>query len=144
MPCFTSAVPTPCQSQASASPNYDSGRNHQTMNQEVKKYFEKQPKLQKEILEKVRAVIQKAAPEASELMSYGVPAFKLNGQSVLYAAFKAHIGLYPEPATIKAFEKELKNYSTSKGTIRFELSNPIPYDLIEKIVKYKYEKMSNK
>ncbi|MFA4930898.1 MAG: DUF1801 domain-containing protein [Patescibacteria group bacterium] len=107
------------------------------MDQVVKQYFTKLQSPQKEILEKVRQTIQKSAPQAKERMSYGVPAFVLKGGSIMYAAFKTHIGLYPEPATIEAFNKELKNYETAKGTIKFPLDEPIPYNLIAKIIKYK-------
>lgn len=111
------------------------------MNSEVKKYFDKQKSPQKEILKKIRTLIQNTAPLAKECMSYGAPAFKFNGILVLYAAFKNHIGLYPEPEAIKVFKKELLTYETSKGTIKFSLDKPIPYDLIEKIIKYKYNKL---
>jgi uncharacterized protein YdhG (YjbR/CyaY superfamily) len=115
------------------------------MNEDVKKYIEKHKSPQKEILKKIRIVIQNSAPLANETMSYGVPAFKINGHLlVAYAAFKQHIGLYPEPDTIQSFEKELKSYKTSKGTIQFRLDQPIPYDVIEKIIKYKYNKLSEK
>lgn len=112
------------------------------MDKKVSYYFNKLPSWQKEILEKVRTVIQNAAPLADEAMSYGVPAFKLHGRLlVAYAIFKKHIGLYPEPETIVKFEKELKNYITSTGTIQFSLSQPIPYDVIENIITYKYNKL---
>ncbi len=90
-----------------------------------------------EILQKIRRLIQKTAPDATEAMSYGVPAFNLNGNLVLFAAFKKHIGLYPEPSGIEAFKKELSEYETAKGTIKFPLDRPIPYDLVKKIVKYR-------
>jgi len=111
------------------------------MDDEVKKYFNRQKSPQKEILKKIRTLIQNSAPLAKECMSYGAPAFKYIKILVLYAAFKNHIGIYPEPDTIKAFKKELVNYETSKGTIKFSLDKPIPYDLIEKIIKYKYNKL---
>lgn len=107
------------------------------MNIEVGQYIDKQAPLQKEILLKIRKLILKAAPLATEAMSYGVPAFKLNGILIMYAAFTNHVGIYPEPQTIKAFKKELMDYEISKGTIRFKLAEPIPYRLIEKIVKYR-------
>lgn len=113
------------------------------MDKKVTDYFDKQKSPQKEILKKVRTIIQNLAPLANEAMSYGVPAFKINGRLlVAYAAFKKHVGLYPEPETIKSFEKELKSYTTLKGTIQFKLNQPIPYDLIEKIIIYKYNKLS--
>ena len=83
-------------------------------------------------------MLKKLLPKAEEKLSYGVPSFKLDGKTIMYAAFKNHIGLYPEPKIIEFFKDELKPYPTSKGTIKFDLSEPIPYDLIEKIVRYKY------
>jgi uncharacterized protein YdhG (YjbR/CyaY superfamily) len=113
------------------------------MKDEIQLYIDKQAPLQKEILEKLRKPIKKSAPLATEAMSYGVPAFKFKGNLVLYAAFKNHIGIYPEPKTIQVFKNELKNYDTSKGTIKFALDKQIPYDLIEKIVKYKYKNLKS-
>lgn len=89
------------------------------------------------ILKKMRTTIKEIVPEAEETMGYGVPTFKLNGKNLIhYAAFKAHIGLYPGPDAIKAFSGELKPYETSKGTIRLPLDSPIPYDLIVNITAY--------
>lgn len=87
-------------------------------------------------LQNIRKLVQKTAPDAKEAMSYGVPAFKLNGNLVLFAAFKKHIGLYPKPSVIKKFEEELTNYETAKGTIKFPLDRPMPYNLIERMVKF--------
>ena len=87
------------------------------------------------ILEKVRQAIQKAAPEATETISYGIPTFNLNGKHlVLFAGWKHQISLYPIPAGDEAFQQELSHYKRAKGTIQFPLDNPIPYDLVEKIV----------
>ena len=108
------------------------------MDKKVTEYIDKQPLLQKDILVKIRELIRDLIPNAEEKMSYGVPAFKLKGKQILYAAFKEHIGIYPEPEIIEKFEKELKNYETAKGTIKFSLDKPVPYDLIKKIVEQKY------
>lgn len=108
------------------------------MNNEVQAYINKQVSPQKEIIKKIRNLIQKTVPVAIEGMSYGVPAFKLNGSNlIVYAAFKNHVGIYPEPETIKVFEKELTNYETSKGAVKFKIDKPIPYSLIKKIIKYR-------
>ncbi len=96
------------------------------------------PEIRKE-LEKIRIVIKKSAPEATEAISYGMPTFKLKGNLVHFAAFKNHIGFFPTPKPIEVFSKELAEYVTSKGTIRFPLDKPIPYDLIEAIVKFRVE-----
>ena len=90
------------------------------------------------ILEKLRRTIQKAAPEAVEAISYGIPTFKLNGRYLVYfAAWKNHIGFYPMPSGAKAFKKELSVYKQGKGSIQFSLDKPIPYDLISKIITFR-------
>ena len=91
----------------------------------------------REILEKVRATIKKAAPDAEESIGYGIPTYKLNGNLVHFGGFKKHIGFYPAPSGIKAFEEELSKYPGAKGSIQFPLDQPIPYALITKIVKYR-------
>lgn len=107
------------------------------MSQQLLTHLSKQPSPQKEILEELRAFLKNLLPLAEETLSYGVPAFKYQGKSLLYAAFKNHLGLYPEPDVIAAFAKELTAYQTAKGTIQFPLDQPLPYDLIEKMVGYK-------
>ena len=91
----------------------------------------------REMLIKVRKLIQRLAPDATEAMTYGIPTFKLNGNLVHFAAFKNHLGFYPDPSAIIAFEDKLKEYNCATGTIRFPFSKPIPYDLIEEIVRYR-------
>lgn len=93
-------------------------------------------------LEQVRATIHKAAPGAEERISYGIPAFRLDGKYLIYfAAHKKHIGLYPVPTGVVAFEKDFSRYHTSgKGTIRFPLDKPMPLRLIARIVKYRIGK----
>ena len=108
------------------------------MDKKVSEYIDKQPLPQKEILGKIRELIRELIPTAEEKMSYGAPAFKLNGKQILYAAFKSHIGIYPEPEIIEKFKNELKDYETAKGTVKFSLNRPIPYDLIKKIIIEKY------
>jgi uncharacterized protein YdhG (YjbR/CyaY superfamily) len=87
------------------------------------------------ILEKVRATIRRAAPNATEKISYQVPAFKLPGILVYFAAWKKHIGLYPPISGDKGLEKAVARYAGPKGNLQFPLDEPIPYDLIEGIVK---------
>ena len=89
------------------------------------------------ILEKLRRTIRKAAPEAQEVISYQMPAFKYQGILVYFAAYKNHIGFYPTPTGIAAFKKELSAYQTSKGTVRFPIDKPLPLDLTSKIVKFR-------
>jgi uncharacterized protein YdhG (YjbR/CyaY superfamily) len=87
------------------------------------------------ILRKVRTTISKAAPAAKETISYQMPAFKLHGILVYFAAWKKHIGLYPPVSGDKALEKALAPYAGPKGNLQFPLDQPIPYDLIERIVR---------
>jgi uncharacterized protein YdhG (YjbR/CyaY superfamily) len=87
------------------------------------------------VLEKVRATISSAAPEAKETISYLMPAFKLHGILVYFAAWKNHIGLYPPISGDKALEKAVARYAGPKGNLQFPLAQPIPYALIERIVK---------
>jgi uncharacterized protein YdhG (YjbR/CyaY superfamily) len=89
--------------------------------------------------------IRKAAPSAEESISYRIPAFKLNGPLVYFAAYKSHIGLYPMTAAIKKkFKKELSVYEGGKGTIRLPLDKPIPYPLIGRIVKFQVRENLNR
>jgi uncharacterized protein YdhG (YjbR/CyaY superfamily) len=103
----------------------------------IDEYIGTFPENVQSILEKVRKTIQKAAPEAVETISYGIPSFNLNGRYLVYfAAWKRHISLYPIPSGDEAFQKELSTYLSGKATARFRLDKPIPYDLVEKIVKF--------
>lgn len=108
------------------------------MDKKISNYISNQDPKQKQVLLKIRKLIKKIIPNAEEKMSYGVPSFKLDDKTILYAAFKGHVGIYPDPSIIEFFSDDLKEYETSKGTIRFNLEKPIPYDLIEKIVMHKY------
>jgi len=91
----------------------------------------------REVLEKIRLTIRKAAPGAEEKISYMMPAFAQDGPLVYYAAFKDHIGFFPTSTGIAIFKDELAAYGTSKGTVRFPLGKPVPYGLIGRIVKYR-------
>ena len=88
-------------------------------------------------LKEVRAVIKAAAPEASEKISYQMPTFFLFGNLVHFAAFKNHIGFYPAPRGIEEFQKELSVYKGAKGSVQFPLDQPMPLDLICRIVKFR-------
>lgn len=88
-------------------------------------------------LQEMRAVIKKAAPGAQETIKYAMPTFTLNGNLVHFAAFKNHIGFYPTPSGIEAFEKELAMYKGAKGSVQFPLSQPLPLDLVARIVAYR-------
>lgn len=103
----------------------------------IDEYLKAFPEEIQSILGKIRKTIRKAAPDAVEAISYQMPTFKLNGNLVHFAAFRNHIGFYPVPSGIDAFKKELAPYIAGKGTLRFPLDKPIPYDLIEKIVVFR-------
>lgn len=98
----------------------------------------------KKLLETIRSTIRKAAPEATEKISYGIPTFYYNGNLVHFAAFKNHIGFFPTPSAIEAFQKELKDFKTSKGTVQLPLSDPLPLKLIERIVKFRVRENAQK
>ncbi|MGI8586440.1 MAG: iron chaperone [Chloroflexia bacterium] len=89
------------------------------------------------LLEAVRAVIKAAAPDAEERISYQMPAFALNGNLVYFAALKNHIGFYPTASGIEAFKAELSMYETTKSSVKFPISQPLPMDLISKIVQFR-------
>ena len=103
----------------------------------IDEYIYSQTDEVKLILEKIRQIIQSVAPDALEIISYGMPAFKAHGRMLVYfAGFKNHCSLFPANAgLIEEMKDELKNYKTSKGTIQFELDKPLPIALIKKIVK---------
>jgi uncharacterized protein YdhG (YjbR/CyaY superfamily) len=89
-----------------------------------------------DILEQVRATIRQAAPEAQETISYQIPPFKLKGRYLIYfAGYKEHVGVYPVPAGDDDFNAEISKYRAGKGTLRFRLDRPIPFDLIAKVVQ---------
>ena len=111
----------------------------------IDEYIKSHPKDIQMILEKIRKIIKQAAPEATEAISYGMPAFKINGKVLVYfAAFKHHIGFYALPSGNIAFKKELIQYKTGKGSIQFPLDQPIPYDLFKRIVIFRAEEQTNK
>jgi len=89
------------------------------------------------ILQRLRKIIKQAAPQAVEVISYNMPAFKLNKVLVYYAVHKTHIGLYPTPSPIMFFKDELVKFNTSKGAIQFPINKPLPTTLIKKIVRYR-------
>ncbi len=102
------------------------------------------PKKVQEILEKLRYVISNSAPKAEETISYQIPTFKLNGNLLHFAAYKNHIGFYPTPSGIEAFKKDLSLYEVAKGSVKFPINKPIPYDLIRKIVEYRVKENLDK
>jgi len=103
---------------------------------EIDTYIDGFPPEVAEVLTRIRATITAAAPEAVEAMSYGMPTYKFQGRNLVhFAGWKTHVGLYPAPSGIAAVADELAPYKVSKGSIRFELSEPVPHDLITRIVE---------
>lgn len=106
---------------------------------DIDEYIHGFPANVQKILQKVRKTIKKAAPDAQEVISYQMPAFKLNRIVVYFAGYQNHISLYPAPRGAAAFKKELAEYAGGKGTVQFPLDQPVPYDLVTRIVKYRVE-----
>lgn len=105
----------------------------------VSDYISGFPRPVQTVLKRVRAIIRKSMPGAEEVISYQIPAYKIDGHAVLYfAAWKEHYSIYPSTARlVAAFKDELADYERSKGTIRFPLSEPVPARLIERIAKFR-------
>lgn len=103
----------------------------------IKEYISLQPKEVQKGLKEMYQLVKKNAPGAEEVISYGMPAFKLHGILLYFAAASEHYGLYAMPGAIKAFKDRLEKYGTSKGTIRFPFGKPLPKKLIADIVKFR-------
>jgi uncharacterized protein YdhG (YjbR/CyaY superfamily) len=107
----------------------------------VDEYISAFPKETQTLLEKVRSSIRNKAPEAIESISYGMPAYKINGKALVYfAGYKNHIGFYATPTGHSEFANELSIYKQGKGSVQFPLDQTIPYELIERIVLFNVEK----
>ncbi len=98
-------------------------------------YLEMQPEAVRFVLEKLRQTIKNTAPAATELISYGMPAFKYNGMLCYFAAFAKHCSLFINPAIIVKFQSELQDNKTSKGTIQFKIDKPLSTELVVKMIK---------
>lgn len=108
-----------------------------TRPENIDEYIAAFPKGTQKILEKLRAVIKKAAPGATETISYQIPTFRLGINLVHFAGWKNHIGFYPGAAGIEIFKDDLANYEVTKGTVKFPIDQPLPIDLISRIVKFR-------
>lgn len=97
-----------------------------------------------ELLQQLRKAVKKAAPDALESVSYGMPVYKLHGVLVYFGAFKKHISLFPGPKAIEVFNDELTDFITSKGTIQFPYGKSIPFDLVKDIVLFKANENTQK
>lgn len=106
-------------------------------------YLALQPEKARDVLEKLRQTIKSSAPEAEEVISYGLPAFRYHGMLVYFAAFKNHCSFFPG-SIVEKMKNELKNYKTSKGTIQFTAEKPLPAALVKKIIKARVKENLNK
>lgn len=102
-------------------------------------YIAEFPKNIQLLLKQMRKTVQEAAPDATEKIAYGMPTFFLNGNLVHFAAFKEHIGFYPAPTGIEKFKKDLSVHKGAKGSVQFPLDQPLPLDLVARIVKYRVQ-----
>jgi uncharacterized protein YdhG (YjbR/CyaY superfamily) len=104
----------------------------------VDEYMAGFPKDIQQLLQQIRQTVREAAPEAAETIKYAMPTFTLQGGNLVhFAAFKNHIGFYPTPTGIEAFEAALSSYKGAKGSVQFPLDQPMPLDLIRKIVLFR-------
>lgn len=114
----------------------------ETAPQDIDEYLAAFPSDIQALLSQMRAVIHAAAPDAQEAIKYGMPTFTLKSKNLVhFAAHQKHIGFYPTPAGIKQFKDELAAYEQAKGTIRFALNTPIPFELIRKIVQFRAQEL---
>ena len=114
-------------------------KSAQTVPSNIDEYIAQFPAEVQALLQKVRSTIREAAPDAKETINYQMPTFTLNGNLVHFAAFRDHIGLYPTPSGTETFKQELSPYKTGKGSIQFPLTEPVPFDLITRIVKFRVQ-----
>ncbi len=121
-----------------------SKENKAMINSSFKEYYINQPKEIQDLLSQIYAAVKHVAPDATEKMSYGMPAFYLKGNLVHFAAYKNHIGFYPAPSGISNFINELKSFKTSKGAIQFKLDKELPIELIQKITVFRVNENLNK
>jgi uncharacterized protein YdhG (YjbR/CyaY superfamily) len=98
-------------------------------------YIAAQPEAVRPLLEQVRAAVRRAAPEATEVISYRIPAFRQHGVLVYFAAFKRHIGFYPPVQDDTDLQAAAAPYAGEKGNLRFPMDRPLPLDLIERITR---------
>jgi uncharacterized protein YdhG (YjbR/CyaY superfamily) len=110
----------------------------------IDEYIATFPEDKQALLEAVRATIKASAPGAEERISYQMPTFALNGNVVHFAALKNHIGFYPTPSGIEAFKDELSMYEGSKGAVKFPIGQPLPMELISKIVQFRVTENLNR
>lgn len=110
----------------------------------VEEYFNAQPEKTRTVLTELRQCILDAAPDAVELINYNIPAYALvkggkRDQQIMIAGYKNHVGLYPHPAVMEKFDGELEGYKKGKGSVQFPLDQPLPTNLIRRMIVYRLE-----
>lgn len=111
----------------------------------IDEYIAEFPPETQKVLEELRALIKASAPDATETISYAIPTFDLNGRHLVhFAGYAKHIGFYPVPSAVEAFKEELEPYKSGKGSAQFPLGQPLPTDLIRRIVEFRVEENTGK
>lgn len=115
----------------------------------VDDYFNAQPEKTKEVLIELKQCILKVAPDATELLNYNIPAYALTKggkreHQIMIAGYKKHVGFYPHPTTMEKFDAELSTFKKGKGSVQFPLDEPLPKDLIERMVTYRMKLLKEK
>ena len=136
LPCGLWLTQTPIYARAGMEKG-DTMENKKSGVNTIDEYIAAFPQDIQKILNEIRTTIKAAAPKAEEKISYQMPTFFLNGNLVHFAAFKEHVGFYPTPSGIEAFQKELSIYKGAKGSVQFPLDEPMPLKLISRIVKFR-------
>jgi len=104
----------------------------------IDEYIAGFPPATQQALQRMRAIVHEEAPDATETISYAIPTFDLNGKHLVhFAGFERHIGFYPTPTGMEALKEELAGYKTGKGSVQFSLGQPLPEDLIRRIVRFR-------
>ena len=110
----------------------------------IDEYIAGFPQDVQETLQKIRGIVRRAAPDAAEAIKYQMPTFVLHGNLVHFAAFQKHIGFYPTPSAIEAFNRDLASYEWAKGSVQFPLNRSIPFSLIKKMVDFRVKETREK
>lgn len=112
---------------------------------DIDQYIKDFPAGSRKMLQQIRAAVKKAAPEAEEVISYGIPGFKLNKKGLLsFAGWKEHVSMYPVPKANQALQKEISRYQAGKGTLKFQLDRPLPLKFISKIIMLRVKENTGK
>jgi uncharacterized protein YdhG (YjbR/CyaY superfamily) len=111
----------------------------------IDEYIAEFPPEKRELLEEMRSIIRAAAPGATETISYAIPTFDLDGRHLVhFARFSNHIGFYPTPSGIDGFRAELARYRSTRGAVQFPLDEPLPADLIRRVVEFRVKQVAGK